>query len=600
METTAEVNSENQHLEKKGEDVKPIQRRKFSVEPNGISILVVDNDQVSLSQTKKLFQTAGYSEVALVDSGERAVQMLENIHFDVILSDIHIPEMDGFQLLQSVKQMHDEITVFVMSSTQDLDIVYQCLRAGADHYILKPLKENDLRGLWQIIWRKRRENKVLKQLSDETHKNNQLKEKTIQLESELNSLKDQVDELIQIPIRIIGKEVEKLLAQSDLPAELIISTILSKLNKCDLYQQAFQKFLNECTDLEPISRRWLIDELTNSSIPNSSKKTPIEWVRVVPDSSKILSDWDFDVWSYTHEQLLSLCEDMINDFQLLEKFSIPPIHMRNFLVDVCNNYSKKNPYHNFRHAFDVTQTIYLMLTNCNAASYLSYHEILAILIAGMVHDLGHQGLNNSFLIATGSPLAMTYNDKSVLENYHAALAFSLLKKPENDIFLNLSSEQRKEVRSMIINCVLATDLSLHMDILGKWNNCISNGFNKDNKEHRVLLAQILIKCADIANPGKNFDQAKYWAQMVQEEFFCQGDLEKENKLSISPFMDRDHPALPRMQLNFLDFLVSPLFASVKPLLPKIEYMCGRIEEAKKKWTNLEDSTNIAAMESSEE
>ena len=99
---------------------------------------------------------------------------------------------------------------------------------------------------------------------------------------------------------------------------------------------------------------------------------------------------------------------------------------------------------------------------------------------------------------------------------------------------------------------------------------------------------------------KNFDQAKHWAQMVQEEFFCQGDLEKENKLAVSPFMDRDNPALPRMQLNFLDFLVSPLFASVKTLLPKIEYMCGKIEEAKKKWTNLEASANIEEGESSEE
>ena len=62
METAAEENGENEHLkDKEIEDVKPVQRRKFSIEPNTISILVVDNDQVTLLITKKLLQKTGYS-----------------------------------------------------------------------------------------------------------------------------------------------------------------------------------------------------------------------------------------------------------------------------------------------------------------------------------------------------------------------------------------------------------------------------------------------------------------------------------------------------------------------------------------------------------
>jgi len=231
--------------------------------------------------------------------------------------------------------------------------------------------------------------------------------------------------------------------------------------------------------------------------------------------------------------------------------------------------------------------VYLILSNANAATFLGYLEILALLLAALVHDLGHPGVNNNFQVVTSSQLALTYNDKSVLENFHSSFAFTLLKKPENDIFCNLTKEQRQIVRTIMVNCILATDLVLHVEILGKWNQCVESGFVKENKDHRSLLAQIILKCADIANPGKRFDQAKYWAQMVQEEFFSQGDMEKEKELSVSPFMDREKPTLPRMQINFIDFLVYPLFSSVKSILPTIDGFLKRLEENRKKWLKLE-------------
>ncbi len=84
----------------------------------------------------------------------------------------------------------------------------------------------------------------------------------------------------------------------------------------------------------------------------------------------------------------------------------------------------------------------------------------------------------------------------------------------------LSAEQQKEVRNLMINCILATDLAQHMDILAKWNG-IAYSFSKENKEHRVLLMQVVLKAADISNPARPFPIAKYWANMVQEEFFAQ-------------------------------------------------------------------------------
>lgn len=411
-----------------------------------------------------------------------------------------------------------------MSETEELDIVYKYLKSGADHFLLKPLTEDVIRGLWQTIYRHRRESIVLSKLGEEQSRTSKLEEKNITLQAEIEKLKKQVEEAVELPVRIITKEAENLFSSANLPADIILSTILKQLKSVDLYQNAFAKLLADSSDIEPMTKRWLLDELSTEGVSRVSNRLgykPEDWPQDNESKSdELLRDPDFDVWSYSEEQLLPLCEDVLNHFGLIDRFKISREKLRHFLSDVSWNYSKQNPYHNFRHAFDVMQTTFLLLTNMNASSLLNYLEIFAILIAALVHDLGHPALNNTFQVVTGSNLALTYNDQSVLENYHCALAFTLLRKPENDILESFTQEEKAKVRKIIIQTVLATDLASHMEIMAKWN-ATANQFSKDDEKHRLLFLQILLKGSDIANPGKTFDQAKYWATLVQEEFFRQ-------------------------------------------------------------------------------
>lgn len=363
----------------------------------------------------------------------------------------------------------------------------------------------------------------------------------------------------------------------------------------DIYQPAFKKLLYDSSGIEEMTKMWLIDELATDPTKRpllERDTTPAVWPKMEEPSKSIelLRSWDFDVWSYAENQLLPLIEEMFDDFGLLEKFSVPRQKLRNYLLEVSAHYSKKNPYHNFRHAFDVLQTTYCILTTGNAAAQLSYLEIYAILFAALVHDLGHPGLNNNYQVAMNTDLALTYNDKSVLENYHCSKAFGLLKKVENNVLEGLTSDEKKTFRTLVVNSVLATDLANHMEVTGKWNACRVE-FKKDESNSRMLLLQIILKCADVANPAKNFEQAKYWAEMVQEEFFAQGDLEKEHELPVSAFMDRENPALARMQMNFIEFLVLPLFSSLTPILPNLEFVCKRLVENKEKWKCIKETTD---------
>lgn len=67
---------------------------------------------------------------------------------------------------------------------------------------------------------------------------------------------------------------------------------------------------------------------------------------------------------------------------------------------------------------------------------------------------GHLGVTNAFLVDTHHPLAITYNDKSVLENMHAATTFSVMARPGHDIFTAFAPDVKKRVRYGMFYAVL--------------------------------------------------------------------------------------------------------------------------------------------------
>jgi hypothetical protein len=77
-----------------------------------------------------------------------------------------------------------------------------------------------------------------------------------------------------------------------------------------------------------------------------------------------------------------------------------------------------NPYHNSRHAGDVTHTLLYFINNSELSNYMTVLEMLATIVAASCHDVGHLGLTNRFLVKNNHKLALRYNDISVLENMH--------------------------------------------------------------------------------------------------------------------------------------------------------------------------------------
>ncbi|XP_072758368.1 dual specificity calcium/calmodulin-dependent 3',5'-cyclic nucleotide phosphodiesterase 1 isoform X6 [Anoplolepis gracilipes] len=282
---------------------------------------------------------------------------------------------------------------------------------------------------------------------------------------------------------------------------------------------------------------------------------PPEVVKVL----KTLDDWSFDVFSLNEAAsgtpVKYLGYDLINRYGMIHKFKVPPAVLECFLGKVEEGYCRhRNPYHNNLHAADVAQTMHYILCQTGLMNWLTDLEIFATLVAAIIHDYEHTGTTNNFHVMSGSDTALLYNDRAVLENHHISASFRILREDDSNILQNLSREEFREFRSLVIDMVLATDMSFHFQQLKNMKNLLSLAEPSVDKSKAVSL---VLHCCDISHPAKRWDLHHRWTMQLLEEFFRQGDKERELGLPFSPLCDRNNTLVAESQIGFIEFIVEP-------------------------------------------
>lgn len=152
-----------------------------------------------------------------------------------------------------------------------------------------------------------------------------------------------------------------------------------------------------------------------------------------------------------------------------------PDTISRWLTLIEANYQSVNPYHNATHAADVLQATSYFLNSETVGQHVQDTHAIAALLAATVHDLDHPGRGNAFLMNTRQRLALLYNDHSVLENHHVALAFQLtLSQPGANIFARMPRGDFSALRQAVIEMVLATDMTKHFEYLTKFQQMMVN------------------------------------------------------------------------------------------------------------------------------
>lgn len=161
------------------------------------------------------------------------------------------------------------------------------------------------------------------------------------------------------------------------------------------------------------------------------------------------------------------------------------------------------------------------------------------------------------MIATANHLAALYENTSVLENHHWRSAVGCLL--ESGVAEQIQSI-RPQLEKQISSLILATDITRQHEFLSKFRDLqTTNTLDMRRAEHRHFILQISLKCADISNPCRPWDISKKWSQKVCEEFFRQGDYERQLNLPVTSLCDRYSTSVPKIQVGFFKFVVTPLF-----------------------------------------
>jgi len=267
------------------------------------------------------------------------------------------------------------------------------------------------------------------------------------------------------------------------------------------------------------------------------------------------------------------------------------------------------PYHNSAHAADVMVTVNSFLVHSGLQPRRATHARgsqgsfadpnwqlaqFSLIVAAIVHDVGHVGVMNAHLKAIQHPLTLQYPGvPGVLEAMHAAEALKLMRAPGQNILDAMAPGDGLVVRQQIVDLVLVTDLSKQAAFLKAWHekrvppppppemavSSSSSGatgagasikargtWHRSSEEcrgDRLMFLKLLLKAADVSNPTKATPLYLFWTNRILEEFYHQGDEEKEKGLPLSPGCDRFAPNLPRGQLGFINFVVKPTFDAIK-------------------------------------
>jgi len=222
------------------------------------------------------------------------------------------------------------------------------------------------------------------------------------------------------------------------------------------------------------------------------------------------------------------------------------------------------PYHDIKHALEVTIKTNILIKCLN----LELEDRLSAILSAYSHDVGHEGLTNSFYKASNNPIFM-WSDSAALEHYHFMLALYEWKR--NDFMLQCCSKKKRYIMATLKSNILATDLgeklvkhhlytkklkvfnkntnhqnryqfarcSTNIDLLGLNVTGFSENMRMDGiKDEVEFVLETTIKFADISNITLPHNLAVSMAKGVREEFFAQGDIERKRGYNISYGMDR--------------------------------------------------------------
>lgn len=325
---------------------------------------------------------------------------------------------------------------------------------------------------------------------------------------------------------------------------------------------------------------------TTNGIKNNNNSVTVE--RKVSSSHWIdIHDFRLDELKLSEAETLSSALAMFQDLDLIKVLKIDEKLLVKWLITTKKNY-RQVTYHNWRHAYSVCQLMFASLTTGNLKQHFSPLQEVALLLATLSHDLDHRGTNNSFQKLIESPLAQLYST-STLERHHFDRFRTIISEGDCNILSNLTPQEFDTVINQVKHAIISTDLAVYFRTRGQFFDAVQNQcFDMSNTQHFDLLCSMLMTASDLGAITRPWHVEYQIANMIADEFFEQGDLERElyNKSPIPMFDRNKQDEIPKLQLSFIDGLCMPVYKHLALLFPSLTPLLDGVQNNRDHWSRL--------------
>ncbi|GAA6083383.1 dual 3',5'-cyclic-AMP and -GMP phosphodiesterase 11A [Tachysurus ichikawai] len=382
-----------------------------------------------------------------------------------------------------------------------------------------------------------------------------------------------------------------------------VAQILNRLDRKtfnDADQRLFEAFvifcglgINNTMMYNQVKKAWAkqsvaLDMLSYHATCSKAEVDRLKAAKIPLSSELGIDEFHFNDFSLDNDAMITASLRMFLELSVVQKFKMDYEVLCRWLLTVRKNY-RTVAYHNWRHAFNVSQCMFVMLTTAGFQDVLTDTEILALMVGCLCHDLDHRGTNNAFQAKSGSALALLYGTSATLEHHHFNHAVMILQSEGHNIFANLSSKEYSSMMQLLKQAILSTDLTLYFQKRTKFFEFVLTGdFSWSKQEHQDIFRSMLMTACDVGAVTRPWEISKQVAELVTSEFFEQGDRERfELKLTPSAIFDRNRKdELPALQLEWIDKICKPLYEALVKLNRKLQPMVDGIHANRKKWEEL--------------
>ena len=217
-------------------------------------ILVDDEEEVRKSIIRKIDWTAvGFAVVGDAENGEDALEKIENLEPDVVLTDIRMPYMDGLTLAERIRQKYSSMKIVIFSGYDDFEYAKQAIKLNVTEYILKPVNVEELTAILK---------RIKTNLDEEIEQKRNVNLLRENYKRSLPILREQfLKDLISRPMD--GETVQTLLREYDIPlagAKKWIAIAVELELEQELTQEEAPLPLHEEKNLIPISVMQILSE----------------------------------------------------------------------------------------------------------------------------------------------------------------------------------------------------------------------------------------------------------------------------------------------------------------------------------------------------